>query len=103
MDVLRVSSFLSSFVLGLAASLSVAMVAVQIGLRLLAGDLQLRPALLVLLLAPDVYTCRCQLGAAHHAAEEPRCHLRGARRPRPGAGGWRGRLPVARHDWRSAG
>ncbi|MBV9922694.1 MAG: thiol reductant ABC exporter subunit CydD, partial [Pseudonocardia sp.] len=71
MGVLRVS-FLSSFVLELAASLSVAVVAVQIGLRLLAGDLQLRPALLVLLLAPDVYLPLRQLGGAHHAAEEGR-------------------------------
>ena len=40
MGVLRVS-FLSSFVLELAASLSVALVAVQIGLRLLGGDIEL--------------------------------------------------------------
>ncbi len=76
MGVLRVS-FLSSFVLELAASLSVAMVAVQIGLRLLAGDLQLEPALFVLLLAPDVYLPLRQLGAAHHAAEEGRAATSG--------------------------
>ena len=71
MSVLRVS-FLSSFVLELAASLSVALVAVQLGLRLLGGDIGLGAALLILLLAPDVYLPLRQLGAAHHAAEEGR-------------------------------
>jgi ATP-binding cassette subfamily C protein CydCD len=99
MDVLRVS-FLSSFVLELAASLSVAMVAVQIGLRLLAGDLQLGPALLVLLLAPDVYLPLRQLGAAHHAAEEGRAATSGLLDvldlPTP-TGGGRQAPPAARH------
>jgi thiol reductant ABC exporter CydD subunit len=71
MGVLRIS-FLSSFVLELAASLSVALVAVQIGLRLVAGDLGLGAGLLILLLAPDVYLPLRQLGAGHHAAEEGR-------------------------------
>ena len=71
MGVLRLA-FLSSFVLELAASLSVALVAVQIGLRLLVGDIPLDAGLLVLLLAPDVYLPLRQLGAAHHAAEEGR-------------------------------
>lgn len=76
MGVLRVS-FLSSFVLELAASLSVAMVAVQLGLRLLDGGIGLGPALLILLLAPDVYLPLRQLGAAHHAAEEGRAATAG--------------------------
>jgi thiol reductant ABC exporter CydD subunit len=76
MGVLRVS-FLSSFVLELAASLSVALVAVQIGLRLLGGDLELQAGLLILLLAPDVYLPLRQLGAAHHAAEEGRAATAG--------------------------
>ena len=76
MGVLRVS-FLSSFVLELAASLSVALVAVQIGLRLLGGDLALGAGLLILLLAPDVYLPLRQLGAAHHAAEEGRAATAG--------------------------
>ncbi len=67
--VLRVS-FLSSFVLELAASLSVALVAVQIGLRLVAGGVGLEAALLVLLLAPEAYLPLRQVGASHHAAAE---------------------------------
>jgi thiol reductant ABC exporter CydD subunit len=100
MGVLRVS-FLSAFVLELAASLSVAMVAVQIGLRLLAGDLPFEPALLVLLLAPDVYLPLRQLGAAHHAAEEGRAATCGVLDvldlPTPTSGG-RQAPPVARHS-----
>src|SRR3954453_6547310 len=48
MGVLRVA-FLSSFVLELFTSLSVAIVAVQVGLRLIAGDVDLHVALVVLL------------------------------------------------------
>ena len=113
MGVLRVS-FLSSFVLELAASLSVAMVAVQIGLRLLAGDLQLGPALLVLLLAPDVYLPLRQLGAAHHAAEEGRAATCGVLDvldlPAPAGGGRQaprspatGRRGASSAGWPSAG
>ena len=99
MGVLRVS-FLSSFVLELAASLSVALVAVQIGLRLLGGDLALGAGLLILLLAPDVYLPLRQLGAAHHAAEEgARRHRRrcstSSTSPRRRSG--RPAPPVARH------
>lgn len=76
LGVLRIS-FLSAFVLELAASLSVALVAVQIGLRLLYGDLDLGAGLLVLLLAPEVYLPIRQLGASHHAAEEGRAATSG--------------------------
>lgn len=69
MSVLRVS-FLSSFVLELAATLSVALVAVSVGLRLQAGDLSLTTALVVLLLAPEAYLPLRQVGAAYHAAAE---------------------------------
>ncbi|HUR04238.1 MAG TPA: ABC transporter transmembrane domain-containing protein, partial [Nonomuraea sp.] len=54
MRTLRVA-FLSSLVLELCASLSLALVAVPIGLRLLGGSLDLTTALLVLLLAPEAY------------------------------------------------
>jgi ATP-binding cassette, subfamily C, bacterial CydCD len=69
MRVLRIS-FLSAFALELAASLSVALVAVQIGLRLVGGGMSLEPALLVLLLAPEAYLPLRQVGANHHAAAE---------------------------------
>ena len=66
---LRVA-FLSAFVLELFATLSVALVAVGIGLRLVAGDLDLRTGLFVLVLAPEAYLPLRQLGAQFHAAEE---------------------------------
>ncbi len=63
-------AFLSSLVLELLATLSVALVAVGIGLRLVAGDLDLRTALFVLILAPEAYLPLRRLGAAHHASAE---------------------------------
>jgi ATP-binding cassette subfamily C protein CydCD len=69
MRVLRVA-FISSFVLELFTSLSVAIVAVQVGLRLIAGDVGLHVALVVLLLAPEAFAPLRQLGANHHAATE---------------------------------
>lgn len=67
MKVLRVT-FLSGFTLELAASLSVALVAVSIGLRLVAGDLTLLPGLFVLVLAPEVFLPLRNVGAAFHAS-----------------------------------
>jgi ATP-binding cassette, subfamily C, bacterial CydCD len=71
MGVLRLS-FLSSFVLELFASLSVAIVAVQIGLRLIGGSIELEVALIVLLLAPEAFQPLRTLGASYHAAAEGR-------------------------------
>ena len=48
-------AFLSSFVLELTATMSVALVAVGVGLRLDSGDVSLRTALLALILAPEAY------------------------------------------------
>ncbi|MGH1548865.1 thiol reductant ABC exporter subunit CydD [Leifsonia poae] len=69
MKVLRMS-FLSGFVLELAASLSVAVIAVTIGLRLLGGSLDLSVGLFVLLLAPEAFLPLRNVGAAYHAATE---------------------------------
>ncbi|GGK88406.1 hypothetical protein Ppa06_53530 [Planomonospora parontospora subsp. parontospora] len=69
MRTLRVA-FLSSLVLELAASLSLALVAVPIGLRLLGGTLDLPAALLVLLLAPEAYLPLRNMGTRFHAAME---------------------------------
>ena len=69
MTVLRVS-FLSGFVLELAASLSVALIAVSIGLRLVDGSLALGVGLFVLLLAPEVFLPLRQVGAQFHAAAD---------------------------------
>lgn len=69
MKVLRVS-FLSGFVLELAASLSVALIAVSIGLRLVDGALLLGVGLFVLLLAPEAFLPVRQVGAQFHAAAD---------------------------------
>ncbi|CAG6393458.1 Transport ATP-binding protein CydCD [Actinacidiphila cocklensis] len=63
-------AFLSSFVLELLATISVALVAVDIGMRLVHGDLSLRTGLLVLVLAPEAYLPLRQVGAQYHAAAE---------------------------------
>jgi thiol reductant ABC exporter CydD subunit len=69
LGVLRVS-FLSSFVLEVLATVSVAIVAVSIGLRLVNGDLDLRTGLTVLILAPEVYLPIRMVGAQFHAAAD---------------------------------
>ncbi|GAA2295031.1 hypothetical protein GCM10010149_49070 [Nonomuraea roseoviolacea subsp. roseoviolacea] len=69
MRTLRVA-FLSSLVLELCASLSLALVAVPIGLRLLGGTLDLTTALLVLLLAPEAYLPLRAMGTRFHASME---------------------------------
>ncbi|WP_249714067.1 thiol reductant ABC exporter subunit CydD [Rhizomonospora bruguierae] len=67
MRTLRIA-FLSALVLELVATLSVALVAVPIGLRLLDGGLTLGTALLVLLLAPEAYLPLRAAGAKFHAS-----------------------------------
>lgn len=67
--VLRVS-FLSGFALELLASLSVAVVAVSIGFRLVDGSMLLMTGLFVLLLAPEAYLPLRQVGVQFHAAAE---------------------------------
>lgn len=69
MTTLRVA-FLSSMVLELLASLSVALVAVAIGLRLVYGDLTLQVGLAVLILAPEAYLPLRHLGTQFHAAAD---------------------------------
>ncbi|MDE0546061.1 thiol reductant ABC exporter subunit CydD [Microbacterium sp. C7(2022)] len=69
MRVLRVS-FLSGFALEFFASISVAIVAVSIGFRLIDGSLLLGVGLFVLLLAPEAYLPLRQVGVQFHAASE---------------------------------
>jgi thiol reductant ABC exporter CydD subunit len=69
MNTLRVS-FLSSLVLELLASVSVALVAVSVGLRLLGGHLDLQTSLFVLIVAPEAYLPLRQLGASYHVSAE---------------------------------
>ncbi len=65
MQVLRVA-FLSALVLEFFAMVSIAIVAVLIGFRLLWGELPLRAGLFVLLLAPEFYLPLRALGALRH-------------------------------------
>jgi ATP-binding cassette subfamily C protein CydCD len=67
MSTLRVA-FLSALVLELLATLSVAIIAVSLGARLSGGDLSLRTALTVLLLAPECLLPLRRVGAAFHAS-----------------------------------
>ncbi|MFI5908675.1 thiol reductant ABC exporter subunit CydD [Dactylosporangium sp. NPDC051541] len=63
-------AFLSALVLELVATVSVALVAVPVGLRLLDGRLTLGVALAVLLLAPEAYLPLRALGTKFHASQE---------------------------------
>ncbi|NNG19860.1 thiol reductant ABC exporter subunit CydD [Naumannella sp. ID2617S] len=86
MSTLRVS-FLSSFVLELLATYSVALVAVPIGLRLVEGHLSLATGLFVLILVPECYLPVRQVGVHYHdsvdgiaAADEAFAIIEGAQR-----------------------
>jgi ATP-binding cassette subfamily C protein CydD len=69
MGTLRLA-FLSSLVLELTASLSIALVAVAVGLRLVNGDLDLRTGLFVLVLAPEAYQPLRALAAHYHSSAD---------------------------------
>ncbi|AJF69850.1 thiol reductant ABC exporter subunit CydD [Streptomyces vietnamensis] len=69
MRTLRIA-FISSFALELLATLSVALVAVTIGMRLVHGELDLFTGLVILILAPEAYLPLRQVGAQYHAAAE---------------------------------
>ena len=69
MQVLRVT-FLSGFVLDLAGTFSIALVAVTVGTRLVTGEFPLALGLFVLLLLPEVFIPIRQVGAAFHSSTE---------------------------------
>lgn len=69
LGVLRVA-FLSAFALELLATISVAVVAVEIGLRLLAGGLPFEEAFFLLVIAPEFYMPLRQLGAKFHSGQD---------------------------------
>ena len=69
------TAFLSALALELIATISVAVVAVFIGVRLVHGDMALEAGLLALILAPDCYLPLRELGTAHHASDEGRAAL----------------------------
>ncbi|MFF7940600.1 thiol reductant ABC exporter subunit CydD [Nocardia gamkensis] len=63
-------AFLSSMVLEMLATLSVALIAVSIGLRLVFGEMSLYAGLVVLVLAPEVYLPLRTVGERFHAAQD---------------------------------
>ncbi|GAB7098917.1 hypothetical protein JCM3263A_03910 [Thermobifida fusca] len=69
MGTLRIA-FLSALVLELLSTIAVALVAVEIGLRLMYGLLDYQTALLVLILAPEAYLPLREVGARFHASME---------------------------------
>ncbi|WUD74252.1 thiol reductant ABC exporter subunit CydD [Streptomyces sp. NBC_00510] len=69
MRTLRIT-FLSSFALELLSTISVALVAVGVGMRLVHGELDLYTGLVILVLAPEAYLPLRQVGAHYHAAAE---------------------------------
>ncbi len=69
MGVLKIA-FLSGFVLELFASIATALVAVEIGVRLVEGHIGFQVGLFVLLLAPEYYLPFRMFGAQHHAGME---------------------------------
>jgi ATP-binding cassette, subfamily C, bacterial CydD len=69
MATLRIA-FLSALALELLATLATAVVAVEVGLRLLTGHLGYETALVVLLLTPEAYLPLRQVGAQFHASME---------------------------------
>ncbi|MEU3520744.1 thiol reductant ABC exporter subunit CydD [Streptomyces sp. NPDC006654] len=100
MRVLRLA-FLSSFVLETLTSLSVALIAVPVGFRLLDGAMSLESALAVLLLTPEAYRALRVLGTQFHAAQDTHAVLdeldgltRGAPAPARAPARTRPRLPA---------
>ncbi len=62
--------FMSSFWLELISTLSVAVLAVTIGVRLVGGGMELSAGLIILILAPEVFGSLREVGSAYHAADE---------------------------------
>ncbi|WP_411376199.1 thiol reductant ABC exporter subunit CydD [Arthrobacter sp. MPF02] len=69
------TAFMSALALELIATISVAVVAVFIGVRLVHGEMPLEAGLLALILAPDCYLPLRELGTAHHASDDGRVAL----------------------------
>ena len=69
LNVLKIA-FLSALVLEVTATLSVAVIAVEIGLRLLNGNFVFSDALFILIIAPEFYLPLRILGTTYHAGME---------------------------------
>ncbi|WP_243063016.1 thiol reductant ABC exporter subunit CydC [Humibacter sp. RRB41] len=73
------TAFLSALALDLLSTISVAIVAVLVGIRLLNGQLTLEAGLVALILAPECYAPIREIGAAFHASDTGREALRRVR------------------------
>ncbi|KWR71380.1 hypothetical protein RN04_09725 [Arthrobacter sp. W1] len=62
--------FMSSFWLELISTLSVAVLAVMIGVRLVGGNMDLASGLIILILAPELFSALREVGSAYHAADD---------------------------------
>ncbi len=69
MKVLRVA-FLSALMLEILASISTAIIAVEIGLRLLYGTFDFQSAIFILILAPEFYLPLRRLGSQFHSGQQ---------------------------------
>jgi ATP-binding cassette subfamily C protein CydD len=69
MKVLKIA-FLSALVSELLSTISIAIIAVEVGLRLMYGKMEFESALFVLILAPEFYLPLRQLGVRYHAGLE---------------------------------
>jgi len=89
------TAFLSALALELIGTLSVAVVAVLLGIRLMNGGVPLLTALVVLLLAPECFAAVREVGAAFHASQNGTAALRRVREllaaPRGSSGATGGR------------
>ena len=74
LDVLKLA-FVSSFALELITTLSIALVAVTLGLRLVAGGVEFQAALFLLLLAPEFFLPIRKFGVAFHVMISARASL----------------------------
>ena len=79
------TSFLSALALELIATISVAVVAVALGLRLMNDTVELEAALVALLLAPECFTALRQVGSAFHSSQNGLSALARVRRILSGA------------------
>ena len=74
LDVLKLA-FVSSFALELITTLSIALVAVTLGLRLVAGDVEFQPALFLLVIAAEFFLPIRKFGVAFHVMISARSSL----------------------------
>lgn len=74
LDVLKLA-FVSSFALELIITLSIALVAVTLGLRLVAGGIEFHAALFLLLIAPEFFLPIRKLGVAFHVTISARSSI----------------------------